>query len=283
MAPSLKHFPFLLLLILFSSSLQIHARDSQFFSKVTNPNNNNNNVKEESQLPNKEELESKQLKEQEQEPTFVPDTQEGYGLYGHGSGQLPPSTTGNNIPYAEYSNNNNNNYYYNKNSYNAKQQGLKDTVLYDTGYTTMSNRNNYYNGDNVYSSSSSNNNNNNNNNNGYNTKQQGMSDTRFLENGRYYYDLNSEKNYRNEYENSRTEYSRNEYNNRGYYGNNNNNENSYEFDNSMEGYQNQEQYQESQDEFVPWSQDEFVPWSQGKKMMKSVSIIIRGVPYLVMV
>ena len=58
------------------SSLQINARDSQFFSKVAHANNG-----EETQLLNKEETVSKA----EQEPVFVPETDNSYGLYGHES------------------------------------------------------------------------------------------------------------------------------------------------------------------------------------------------------
>ncbi|MDK0954786.1 hypothetical protein P5F47_15035, partial [Clostridium perfringens] len=72
-------------------------------------------------------------------------------------------------------------------------------------------------------------------NNYYNAEKQGMSDTRFLENGKYYYDAQSENNYnQNQYENSRVVDSRHWYNNRGNYGNNNVNQNEDQFQESEE-------------------------------------------------
>lgn len=297
MAASAKFISLLFILTL-SFFVQIHARESQFFSKVTNVNND---AKETTTVdPNKEEF----LTKHEQQPVFIPQTQNGYGLYGHESGQFPPTTTtptpttttsltnvnaapytttpttttNNNAPFKTVfeddeslnkylnsnqnynynpnpnpNNNNNNNqnneFYYNNNAYHASQNGLRDSRLTQReGYTTLANQNNY--------------NNNNNGANSYNNaERQGMSDTRFLENGKYYYDLNLENNYNpNRYENSRgvdsTNWNRhdntnNNNNNRGYYGSNNN-QNTFEYNNSMEGYQNEEEFQESQDEFVPW-------------------------------
>jgi hypothetical protein len=83
MASSATFTSFLFLLTLFFS-MQTHARESQFFSKFTN-----NNTKETPVIPNKEETTTKQ----NQEPTFIPETQGGYGPYGHESGQFPPTTT----------------------------------------------------------------------------------------------------------------------------------------------------------------------------------------------
>ncbi|KAF7120934.1 hypothetical protein RHSIM_Rhsim13G0180200 [Rhododendron simsii] len=138
--------------------------------------------------------------------------------YKTGTGESYPSTT---------INDDNNNNYYNKEAYvSDPHEGMsQDTRFMDRGYTTTA-------------AASSNNGGGRN----YNTQQQGMSDTRFLENGRYYYDINSEENYRNgyQYQNSR----RVNHNNRGYYGNYNGN--------SMEGYQNQnDQFQGSEAEYVP--------------------------------
>lgn len=290
MAPSARFISFLFILFFF---VEIQARESQFFSKVTNVNND---AKETTTVvPNKEET----LTKHEQQPVFIPQTQNGYGLYGHESGQFPPTTTtptpttttsltnvkaapyttipttttNNNAPFKTVfeddeslnkylnsnqnynynpnpnpnnnNNNQNNEFYYNNNAYHASQNGLRDSRLTQRGgYTTLANQNNYNNnnGANSYS----------------NAERQGMSDTRFLENGKYYYDLNLENNYNpNRYENSRGvdsrnwNYHNNNNNNRGYYGSNNN-ENSFEYNNSMEGYQNEEVFQESQDEFVPW-------------------------------
>ncbi|PQQ19720.1 hypothetical protein Pyn_30441 [Prunus yedoensis var. nudiflora] len=85
---------------------------------------------------------------------------------------------------------NKNNFYYNGNNFESNPS---DTRLTQSSYTTPTN----------YQS------------NNYNVEKQGMSDTRFLENGKYYYDASSENNYnQNQYENSRVVDSRNWYNNR---------------------------------------------------------------------
>ncbi|XP_057498209.1 protein E6-like isoform X1 [Actinidia eriantha] len=272
MAASAKHFSFLFCLALFST-LHAHARDSQFFSKVTTPTTTTTpaaiaNPNEKVEFPNNE----PPLSKQEQEPNFIPDTQNGYGLYSQETDQFPPTTTTNpastasNLPYKTeyeqpydddkqayvtkpqgmsdarfmdrgYTNNNN------KRAYVTNPQGMSDTRFMDRGYTTSTNNNNYYMNkgyntaatDNYYNGGHN-----------YNPQQQGMSDTRFLENGRYFYDIQSENNYNNGYGSSRgvDNY------NKGYYGNSYN-ENSYVVNNSMEGYQNQEQYQEGQEEYVP--------------------------------
>ncbi|PSS04803.1 hypothetical protein CEY00_Acc20661 [Actinidia chinensis var. chinensis] len=230
MALSPKHFTFLLFLSLLSSHLG-HARDAQFFSKVTptTATTPTNNAKETIEVPQKEQ---EYVTKQEQEPRFIPDTQTGYGLYGHESGQFPPTTTRTttSLPYTTTNNNNNN--YYNNEAYASDTQGMSDTRFVDKAYTTPTNdNNNYYNGANNYYNTQQQPNN------YYNTQKQGMSDTRFLENGKYYYDGHA-----NGYK----------YNNKGHYGNFN--ENSYEqYQNSMEGYQqqNQEEFQEREEEYVP--------------------------------
>lgn len=91
MALTAKHLSLLFFLSLLSSH-PTHARDlPQSFSKFTNTpttttttttTNTNTNAKETVVVPNKE-----------QEPSFIPDTQTGYGLYGHESGQLSPAAT----------------------------------------------------------------------------------------------------------------------------------------------------------------------------------------------
>ncbi|CAI9087400.1 OLC1v1021457C1 [Oldenlandia corymbosa var. corymbosa] len=76
---------FFLLALIFS--VQIQARDSQFFNKV--PSNVNKVEKETDQF-----VEIGKIDKQEQVPSFVPENENGgYGLYGHESGQLPPATT----------------------------------------------------------------------------------------------------------------------------------------------------------------------------------------------
>ncbi|KAK8664710.1 hypothetical protein V6N13_084488 [Hibiscus sabdariffa] len=212
-------------------AIQIHARE--FFSKIPREKESPLSV------PNKEE---------QQEPRFSPETQNGYGLYGHEAGQLPPETNTNTketyepyvtpvkfhpdepynmVPASKNSNtntkdsyfysksaeestekenlggearftekgwstkenqNNNNNNYYNGNN--------EEAMFTEKGWSTNENKdnNNYYNGNNEYNKNAygesmftekgwSTKENNNNNNNYYNGEKQGMSDTRFLENG----------------------------------------------------------------------------------------------------
>ncbi|XP_010260323.1 PREDICTED: protein E6 [Nelumbo nucifera] len=283
---------FLLFLLFLISSVQIQAREIKFFNRVshytTNNNKNNSNNGKETELPKKEETPSKE----DEEPSFTPESENGYGLYGHGSGQLPPTTdndayytTGNlraektttseynnggNYEYKQFNKRYPNNFYSTNNGYETKQQvGLEGTRFTSTEY--LNNNNNGYEtkqqqtmgGARLADTSYLNNNNNyhysNNNNkyrnNGYATEQQGMSDTRFLEGGKYFYDMKKESSYPSGYgwQKGSSEglgSSRNTYNYGGYNGNNN--ENGFEYNNSMEGYQNQEdQYQESQEEYEP--------------------------------
>ncbi|KAJ4981555.1 hypothetical protein NE237_032392 [Protea cynaroides] len=330
---SAKCLAFLFLLFIISSSLQIQARESKFFSKVTHDDNNDNTSDKETEvLPETEEP----SRTQDKEPSFKSQNHNGFGLYGHGSDQFSPNSvndahysptnfpekttteqksfntgyTTNNYNYNGYENkqqsmsdtrfmdttdlNNNNNYY----RYGTKQQGMRDTEVdlnnnnnyrYGTKQQGMRdtaadlNNNNYYRYGTKQQSMSDttvdlNNNNhyygygtkqqdmrntaylNNNNNDGNEMKKQGMSDTRFLENGKYFYDVNNENvyhdRYHNQYEKPKetqngydsyrgVDHSRNRYNYRGYNGNN-------EFTNSMDGFQNQDQeFQESQEEYVP--------------------------------
>ncbi|XP_076929768.1 uncharacterized protein LOC143594318 isoform X2 [Bidens hawaiensis] len=248
---------FVILLLTLSST--IHARESQFFSKFSN-----NNVKQTPTLNNNN----------QQTPDLVPQSQDTES-YGHESGQLSPSatTTNNNN-----NNNNNNNLpsylpknynpvayttpihsntqdipeefndpqtynsgseLYNSqnqeefvetngdNTYNSEKQGMKE----DVGNTYNSEKQEV--GETKYSTS--------NNADMYNNERQGMSDTRFLENGKYYYDLNME--------NVNNANARNEYNTQGYYGNDgklyDNSYDRYNF-NSNGGYQNQEEFQVDQ-------------------------------------
>ncbi|CAI9787942.1 unnamed protein product [Fraxinus pennsylvanica] len=124
-----------------------------------------------------------------------------------------------------------NNYYNNGGgSFNGQPQGLSDTR--STGGATSNHRENYYrNGGDMN-----------------HFQQQGMSDTRFLENGKYFYDVNSEKYSSNHpYESLKGTGARNEYRNKNYYGNN---ENSYDYNNSMGEFQNQDELQERQDEEI---------------------------------
>lgn len=205
-----KHFSVVFLVALFITSLA-HARESQFFIKATKETTTQ-------QIPNQElqqqqqETPTKHRVDQQQvdEPDFIPETtSNGYGLYGHETGQLPPSattvksripyktaTTTATVPqeslYSNYEQNNNNNYeqyksnngensyYYTKDSYvtdEEKAAGLGNR--YSTTTAAQGDRNTYYGGGNGYG----------------NVKQEGMSDTRFMENGKYYYDVNNEEKY----------------------------------------------------------------------------------------
>ncbi|KAG9133781.1 hypothetical protein Leryth_018383, partial [Lithospermum erythrorhizon] len=220
----------------------------------------------------------------EQEPNFVPEDEQSYGLYAHESFNLPQSsvTSNNNnvddnflnnakylpknynpVAYVTepedfnedstfsekaYTNtpmNNNHNYENNEanNYYNAQQQqNVKDFDFMDkdddSSRTNNRNYNNYYKDASFSTNPSSNNNN-------YNrfggrvnrVQPQGMSDTRFLENGRYYYDINSEKY--SVHPNDNAMAMRNQYHPRGSYGNHN--ANSYQYNNFNDA---QDQYQD---------------------------------------
>ncbi|KAL2253188.1 UNVERIFIED_CONTAM: Protein E6 [Sesamum indicum] len=281
---STNHFSLLLLLTLLSS-LHTHARDSQYFNKVSSTTNTK-------EIPSN----------QQAEPNFLPENENSYGLYGHESGQLPPSTTAydteskqpshkylpknynpvayvtqpdvvsENTPFTEdktfTSTNTDNNNYYNggdQNYYNNQQEDQEPEFRSYPGAAT-NNRNYHYNGGSSFNSqpqelsetrfsggaTSSIRRNNYFNNGGeanYGFQPQGMSDTRFLENGKYYYDVNTDKYSSNHpYETLKRGQARNEYSNRNYYGNS---ENAYEFsnrDNSMGGYQNQDEFQQDEND-----------------------------------
>ncbi|XP_054776595.1 protein E6-like [Prosopis cineraria] len=198
-------FSFLFFTVLFLS-LQIHARDSQFFSKVTHANDNNINGIKETDLPSKEEPVNKQP---EQEPVFVPEAHDSYGLYGHKSaGQFPPATTTTTMttypPYKteseEYmmSKYPNNKYYsyYNRDAYNtnyykdAYGNDLDNTKHTEGGYESVMSKNQMMRKKNQMFYNS--------NNGGYddryhhnNGERQGMSDTKFMEGGKYHYENNN--------------------------------------------------------------------------------------------
>ncbi|XP_031255349.1 protein E6 [Pistacia vera] len=144
---------------------------------------------------------------------------------------------------------------YNPNGYETEKQGLSDTRLMQN----YNNNNNRYtnNNNNVYTSNYNNNghtgntgyNNNgyssNYNTNGYENEKQGMSDTRFLENGKYYYNVKNENNYPATYESERQI---GVVKNEGSYGNT---QSTYEF-NTMEEYENQPGgYQVNPENYVP--------------------------------
>ncbi|XP_009593819.1 protein E6-like [Nicotiana tomentosiformis] len=150
---------FLVLTVL--SSLQIHARDSQFFNKIST--NNNGHEKETKEVtPNKE-----------KEPNFIPENENGYGVYGQESGQLSPFTTTpmNNLPNSKYlpknydpvayvtvprdNLNNNNDDNNNNNNYNQYYNG--DSTYGNVNDNKNNNYNQYYSGDNTYDNDDDNN------------------------------------------------------------------------------------------------------------------------------
>ncbi|KAK6154741.1 hypothetical protein DH2020_008989 [Rehmannia glutinosa] len=284
MAFSANHFPLFLLFIL-SSSLHTHARDSQLFNKIPTTNNNihddvvpysNNN-------------------QQPEQPNFLPENENGYGLYGHSSGQLHPSTAATTTveskqPLPKYlpknynpvayvtepedtgdvttkfaeeksfvtSNPENDKNYYDgaRNYYNTPQEE-SELSEYRNNHATTNDRNGYYiNGGSSFNSPtdtvprggaalSGRENYFNYGGGGGNRRfqPQGMSDTRSLENGKYFYDVNTEMYSSNHpYESLRRVRARNEYNNGNYY---ENGENGYGFngENSMGGYRNQDEFQ----------------------------------------
>ncbi|KAJ8549535.1 hypothetical protein K7X08_033242 [Anisodus acutangulus] len=163
MASIAKNFSFIFLLTLLAS-LQIHARDGQFFNKVPS---NNGEKETQTVVPNKE-----------QEPNFMPENENGaYGLYGHDSVSTPVT-----------------------NINNPNVNNLPNSKVH---------------------------------------QQQGMSDTRLLGNGKFYYDINAEKHARDPYENAREFAAMNQqYNNRNSYGNN-------EFNNNN-SFENEEEFQDEE-------------------------------------
>ncbi|KAJ6979147.1 hypothetical protein NC653_027333 [Populus alba x Populus x berolinensis] len=140
MAPSPRLISFLFLLAILS--VQIHARESQFFSKVsgattTTPSTttiSNDNAQDKT-LPSKEKEE--ELSKQEQDPAFIPDNQNGYGLYGQESTQFPTTTKLANAPYTTTT----------YQPYKTQNQNQESYTNYPTDTTTNTNTNtntNYY-------------------------------------------------------------------------------------------------------------------------------------------
>ncbi|KAE9591708.1 hypothetical protein Lal_00039146 [Lupinus albus] len=253
MAPFSTYISFLFLATLLFP-LQVIARESNFFSKVAHSNNN----VEETEVPKEEEPEKKP----DEQPVFIPETENSYGLYGHESTQTPSTTNTNYEPHetefqhtSKYPNKYHHNYnnddaynsnqneeldntrfigtyrnnYNNKDVYEGNQNELSDTKYTEGEYNSVGNQHNYKN--HYYNNNAANDNR-------YNDEKQGMSDTRFLEGGRYFYDVKYEKYNPTLYDDSSRGVNthNNMYNNRGnnYYGNNN-------------GYQNQEDFEDEQD------------------------------------
>lgn len=282
---SAKHLlPFLLLTLL--SSLHItHARDSQFFNKVPATANNNVIPQQEQRLNN----------QQQQETNFLPENDNGYGLYGQESSNLPPSSAATTVPddreskqpLNKYRPKNYNPVAYvtepedigdapsltnneNSNNYPDTRQKQEKSEYRSYPTTTANNRNNfdnYYGGGSSFDSDPQGTINTRftggaaasekyfNNVNGGETNRyqpQGMSDTRSLESGKYFYDVNSEKYSSNHpYTRFSGVRARNEYSD--------NSENAHEFngENSINGgYQNQDDFQDEEDNGLPWNSNE---------------------------
>ncbi|KAL7142653.1 hypothetical protein ABFS83_08G138200 [Erythranthe nasuta] len=250
MASSANPFSLFLLITLLTTLLYTttHARENQFFNKASTTNTNNNNL-----VP--DDVDKQPLNNQ---PDFLPEKDNGYGLSGHNSVQLPPSatTTESKQPLPKYLPRNYNpvayvtepedtntfaeeksyynngggggggerNYYYSNNNNNNQQQEEEEEEEPPYRRSYPNTRSNYYNGGGGGGSSF--------NSGGEFRRPQGMSDTRSLENGKYYYDLNTEKyNSNHPYERLKA---RNEYSNV-----NRNNYRGYESngrDNSVRGY-----------------------------------------------
>uniref|UniRef100_A0A1D1YL46 Protein E6 n=1 Tax=Anthurium amnicola TaxID=1678845 RepID=A0A1D1YL46_9ARAE len=177
-----------LLLLLACSSLHAQARESQFFSKPTRYD-----TPKETTLVKEEQLPAVKKEEPVQ---YTPDTgSNGYGLYGRGPEKLPPSAAtfnenfnSENLPSSEFPNDQFNSVStYDSKEYNTGNKNYGNTASFPESelnsgsynkYTTKEPNTKYP----TYASG---------------RQQYGMSDTRFMENGRYFFDLNAEESYRN--------------------------------------------------------------------------------------
>ncbi|XP_057455553.1 protein E6-like [Lotus japonicus] len=207
-----NHLSFFLLLVLFLSP-QIQAREGKFFSFFTHFRTNN--VKDAQLLlakaespaqapgpasalapapaPSAQAIGSTIPSGPAPEPEFL-DMGEGYGLYGtdsSSSAQYSPtketSTTTNfenellNEDFKDQS--------YKTGYPQTNFRSNYNNEVYTKNYNTEGYRSNDNNGKELYYN---NNNNNYGNNNGYERKREGMSDTRFMENGKYHYNVDTE-------------------------------------------------------------------------------------------
>jgi hypothetical protein len=186
-------FFFLTLLLFFT---QLNARDSYSFGKfqTENPKDQNPN--------NLVPVQTNETNEQDdQNPTFLPESENGYGLYGHettynnneelnnknyeenvnyGDSFSTPSLSQTQESYKNYEEN----YPKTRESYDGSN---KDTSYYENsnGYGTEKREKETYD-DKSYSD---------------NVERQGMSDTRFMANGNYYFDLDDDRNHGRFYQN----------------------------------------------------------------------------------
>ncbi|CAN6572953.1 unnamed protein product [Malus baccata var. baccata] len=255
MASFAKPLPFFFLLVLVCSSFIhiIHARQSVSFSKVTHDNNNNNDKNDNYVMEAEAEAPTPALQVVAEAPELVPtsaptpsyterDHGSNSGLYGLGSTNSPstketPTTitdVEDQILSEELSGES---FDHPKGNYESTNLYNKDNINQDTGYTGNSYYVKNYDGRGGYNRNPPG---------GGNeiSEQQGMSDTRFLENGKYYHDVKNEiknNNFNGNYESDGRGSTRNDV--EGYYGNSHS---SNEF-NTMEEY---DKYQKTQG-YVP--------------------------------
>ncbi|XP_010540466.1 PREDICTED: protein E6-like [Tarenaya hassleriana] len=162
-------------------STQIHARESYFFHKFQRDNAHDKNPSFVPLEANQKTTSVDVLPEKEEE-------QQGYGLYGHQTTYDNNEENPNYEPYNAQGLSQNEEYSYSKDKENYNNNNGKNYNSYNS---------NGYGGERSSEYNSYNNN---------NAERQGMSDTRFMENGKYYYDVNDENNHGDLY---KKHYSRN--------------------------------------------------------------------------
>ncbi|KAF5732562.1 hypothetical protein HS088_TW17G00091 [Tripterygium wilfordii] len=214
------------LILFFSSTVQIQARDSFFFSKLTHYSINKHHEKKPKKLipplvpptlaptqtPAPAPAPTTILQSGLDETDLVNQELSGFSYQSNNNEYKLTGET----PLTGHENENYNN---NNNGYGLNENGYESSNYNNNGYSS-----NYKSSNNGY----------------YEMERQGMSDTRSLENGRYYYDV---KNY------NPTGYEGTRNNVQSYYGNSE--QSSNELKSIEEEYQNQEAYQEIPEEYVP--------------------------------
>lgn len=206
MAFSTRSSLFFFFLTFLLPSTQINARDSYSFGKFqreTPKDQNPNNL-----VP----IQTNETNEQDdQNPAFIPQSENGYGLYGHettynNNEELnnkkydenvnyddsfsTPSLTQTQESYTNYGEN------YPKTTESYDDNNNKDTSYYENpnGYERERRGKEAYKG---YSN---------------NVERQGMSDTRFMANGKYYFDLDDDRNHGRFYQKNYYNYKPTDYN-----------------------------------------------------------------------
>nr|BAM28758.1 ROX1 homologue [Nicotiana benthamiana] len=212
------------------------SNNNQFYSGPTAYGNNNNNNQQQyyNGVSDYSTTSNNQQKQQQfySGDNFYSNNQQQQQDYN--GGNTYNNNDNNNEEEEEYYNNNGGNTYNNNNN---EQQEFSETRLSARTYSTNpTNYGNNYNNNNQEQSYSTNYNNYNTGKSNYRVhQQQGMSDTRFLGNGKFYYDINAEKHARDPYENAREFAAMNQqYNNRNTYGNNEYSINNNRFENEEE-------------------------------------------------